>query len=295
MRRLLIPALLLLIAIPASAGRWGGGMSINIDDDDWRDVPDCGDIRVTMDDERIPMRSQEIPVSARGTLRVRTDRNGGVYVRGWEGSNYSVLACTAAGPSVNPADIRIANTADGLTATGPDEGRWVAYFIVRAPRGASLDLESNNGPISVAGFNGDLKARVQNGPISLKESSGKINARAQNGPITIAGGSGDITAEAQNGPVSVKLDGMSWNGNLDASTKNGPVSLKLPRGFRSGVVVEQLGRGPISCRAEECKQISMYDADDDDDGRVRKLQFGSGPQVVKLSTVNGPVSVKDRD
>ena len=93
----------------------------------------------------------------------------------------------------------------------------------------------------------------------------------------------------------MKLDGVSWNGRLDASTQNGPVSLKLPRGFRSGVLVEQSGHGPISCRAEDCKQISMYAEDENDDGRVRRLQFGSGPQVVRLSTVNGPVSVKNLD
>lgn len=294
MRPLLIPTLLLLVAVPTFAGRYGRNMSISIDDD-WRELTDCSDFRVSFDGDRVAMTSEDVAVSSRGTLTVRTDRNGGVYVRGWDGGGYSVKACKAVGPDVNPAAIRVTNSGEGLTATGPDEGQWVVYFLIRAPRGASLDLEASNGPISIAGVNGDIKARVSNGPISLKESSGRIDARAQNGPISIAGGSGHITAQAQNGPVSVKLDGNTWNGQLDASTKNGPVSLKLPRGFRTGVLVQQFGHGPISCRAEDCKQISMYSEDEDHDGRVRKLQFGSGPQVVRLSTVNGPVSVKDLD
>jgi len=294
MRRLLIPTLLLLVAVPVFAGRYGRGMSISMDDD-WRELTDCSDFRVSFDGDRVAMTSEDVPVSSRGTLTVRTDRNGGVYVRGWDGGGYSVKACKAVGPDINPAAIRVTSGGEGLTATGPDEGQWVVYFLVRAPRGSSLDLEANNGPISIAGFNGDVKARVTNGPISLKESSGKIDARAVNGPISLQGGSGDMNLQAQNGPISVKLDGDSWIGHLDASTKNGPVSLKIPRGFRSGVLVEQFGHGPISCRAEDCKKVSMYSEDEDDDGRVRRIELGSGPQVVKLSTVNGPVSVKDLD
>lgn len=293
MRRLLIPTLLLLVAASTFAhGQRHRGTSISIDDD-WRDVVDCGQIRVTFDGDRVPMTTEEIAVGNRGPLKVRTDHNGGIRVTGWDGSGYSVKACKAVGPGVNPSDIRITNR-DVLSVDGPDEGKWVVYFLVRAPRGASLDLEALNGPIGIAGVNGDVKARVTNGPISVKESSGKIDARAKNGPISLSGGSGDITLQAQNGPVSVKLEGTSYVGNLDASTQNGPVSLKIPRGFRSGVLVEQRGHGPVSCRAEDCKKISLY-SDDDDDDRVRRIELGSGPQNVRLSTVNGPVSVKDLD
>lgn len=293
MRRLLFSTLFLLLALPAFAHGRHGGMSISISDDDWRDIVDCDQIRVTFDGDRVPMTTEEIAVGNRGPLKVRTDHNGGIRVTGWDGSGYSVKACKAVSPGVNPAEIRI-NNRDGLSVDGPDEGRWVVYFLVRAPRGASLDIEALNGPIGIAGVNGDVKARVTNGPISVKESSGKIDARAKNGPISLAGGSGEITLEAQNGPVSVKLEGTSFVGNLDASTQNGPVSLKIPRGFRSGVLVEQRGHGPISCRAEDCKKVSLYSDDDDDDNdRVRKIELGSGPQTVRLSTVNGPVSVKN--
>lgn len=293
MRRLLISTLLLILAVPAFAhGGRHGGMNISISEDDWRDVVDCGQIRVTFDGDRVPMTTEEIAVGNRGALKVRTDHNGGIRVTGWDGSGYSVKACKAVGPGVNPAEIRI-NNRDVLSVDGPEEGKWVVYFLVRAPRGASLDLEALNGPIGIAGVNGDVKARVTNGPISVKESSGKIDARAQNGPISLTGGSGEITLQAQNGPVSVKLDGTSWIGSLDASTKNGPVSLKIPRGFRSGVLVEQLGHGPISCRAEDCRKISLYSEDENDEGRVRRIELGSGPRTVRLSTVNGPVSVKD--
>lgn len=294
MRRLLISTLLLLMALPAFAhGGRHRGMNISISEDDWRDVVDCGQINVRFDGERVAMTTEEIAVGNRGTLRIRSDRNGGIRVTGWDVSGYSVKACKAIGADVNAADVRVTRGSDEISATGPEDGRWVVYFLVRAPSGASLDLISTNGPVGIAGVNGDVKARVTNGPISVKESSGKIDARSTNGPISLQGGSGDVTLEAQNGPVSVKLDGTSWNGSLEASTKNGPVSLKIPRGFRSGVLVEQLGHGPISCRAEDCRKISLYSEDEDDEGRVRRIELGSGPRTVRLSTVNGPVSVKD--
>ena len=289
MRRLLIATFLFLLATTAFAHGRNRGMSISIDDD-WRDVTDCSDVRVTFDGDRVPMQTQEISVG-RGPLKISSDHHGGIYVNGWEGSGFSVKACKANDTDVNPSSIRITNTAEGLSVDGPDSGQWVVYFLVRAPRGATLDLSATNGPITLAGVDGTVKARVQNGPISLKETSGKIDARAQNGPISLTGGSGDVILQAQNGPVSVKLAGTSWNGELDASTKNGPISLKIPRGFRSGVVVEQRGHGPITCRAEDCKRVSLYD--DSDDDRTRRIELGSGTQNVRLSTVNGPVSVKD--
>jgi DUF4097 and DUF4098 domain-containing protein YvlB len=126
----------------------------------------------------------------------------------------------------------------------------------------------------------------------VKDSSGTITASTVNGPISIDGGSGNVKLTATNGPLSVKLHGSFWDGDLAASTQNGPVSLKLPRGYRSGVVVESLGHGPVSCRAERCAESRVRE---DDDDRLRRIELGSGPAAVHLSTVNGPVSVKDLD
>ena len=65
----------------------------------------------------------------------------------------------------------------------------------------------------------------------------------------------------------------------------------MPSSFRSAVVVESEGRGPVSCRAEACRQARRTWDDEDN----RRIEFGSGPAVVHLSTVNGPVSVREYD
>ena len=288
MRRFLILSLLaLIVAVPAFSKGRHDGVSININDND---ASDCSDLRISFDGERANVITEEIPVAGARSLRVVSGTHGGIRVAGWTGSNYSVQACKAFAPGVNPSDVRVTLSGNELSADGPDHGHYVVFFLVRAPRGANLDVESTNGPVSLESFDGTATARVTNGPLSLTNNSGRIDATSTNGPISIAGGSGDVKAKATNGPLSVKLEGSGWNGTLDASTKNGPVSLKLPRGYRSGVVLEARGAGPISCRADDCRLNSMYSDDDDE---PRRIQLGSGPQNIHLSTVNGPVSVRN--
>jgi len=139
--------------------------------------------------------------------------------------------------------------------------------------------------------NGTAAANAVNVPISVNEPSGTYNIETQNGPISLDGGSGTIKLNAENGPVSVRLRGSIWDGNIDARTQNGPVTLRIPSNFRSGVVVESEGHGPVSCRAEACRQARRTWDDEDS----RKIELGSGPTAVRMSTVNGPVSVRQSE
>ena len=67
---------------------------------------------------------------------------------------------------------------------------------------------------------------------------------------------------------------------------NGPVTLRVPSGYQSGVILESDGHGPFSCRARVCSE-GRKNWDED----RKSVEFGSGPTVVRVSTVNGPVSV----
>ena len=307
MRRTLLILGLALAATAAMAehgsgrGRWHdrNNMSISINDDFSNGVNDCSALRVKIDGENVPVVTEEVAIGAPRSLRVTAARNGGIRVMG--GSSYGVRLCKAVAPGMNNSAIRAVVRGNELTAEGPDESGWTAYFLVTTPRGAELELDAHNGPISIDDFSGRMNARAINGPISIKESDGTIDLGTENGPISISGGSGELKAKAQNGPLSVRLTGGSWSGNLDASTQNGPLSLRIPRGYRSGVVVEARGGGPVNCRAEGCWEAQARDArnsgrdddDDDDWNRDRRFELGSGPANVKLSTVNGPLSVKN--
>jgi hypothetical protein len=289
----LVPILLILSPAVFAKGRYGN-VSVSFDDGD--DATTCSDLNVRFDGERVPMRSQSVPFSG-NTLRIDNEKHGGIRVMGTRGSAWAVTACTAVGPEADAGLVRIERRGDEIVATGPDEDRYIVYFLVEAPRGSTVNLRSTNGPISLDEFEGTANARAVNGPISVKDSAGNISAATTNGPVSISGGSGTVKLTATNGPVSVDLDGSGWNGSLDATTTNGPVSLKLPRGYRSGILVESLGHGPISCRAQACPDTRLASDDDEDEWgnpkRPRRIELGGGPQVIHLATTNGPVSVKE--
>ena len=292
MRLFRLLPILLLLSPAAFAGGRHGNVSVSIDDGD--DATTCSDLNVRFDGERAPIQSQSIPFNG-NSLRIDNEKHGGIRVMGTRGSAWAITACTAVGPEANANAIRIGRRGDEIVTTGPDEDRYIVYFLVNAPRGSSVELRSTNGPISLDSFEGTANVHAVNGPVSVKDSSGNIDANTTNGPVSISGGAGTVKLTAQNGPVSVDLEGSGWNGSLDASTTNGPVSLKLPRGYRSGVLVEALGHGPISCRAQACPDTRIAGDDDDQWGtrRPRRIELGGGPQVVRLATTNGPISVRE--
>jgi hypothetical protein len=291
MNRLFVAFLATLLVVPAAFARDRHSTNVSISTDDWEEITRCDQLRVTFDDEPALRAEEQINGAGLTSLRVRADHNGGVRVFGSDGAGYAITACRAARTAAELSEVRASLRGNELTADGPDDRRAIVYFLVRAPRNAVLDLEATNGEIAVHGVNGSITATAHNGPISIKRSSGSINAEAQNGPITLSGGAGTVKLNAQNGPISVKLAGSTWSGTLDAHTENGPITLKLPRHYRSGIVVESDGRGPFSCRAEACRD-ALRTWDDDDN---RRVELGSGATVIRMSTHNGPVAVRESD
>lgn len=292
MRRISIFVSLFMLAFGAYAGEHsrhhhGCGLCVSMDDMQG-EINDCSQLRVTIDDEPAVRAEEIVSIGTPRSLVIRAPENGGIHVVGSQSEGYEVKACKAAASEGALNDIRVRVKGNEVTADGAG-GRWVVYFLVRAPRNATLDLSSHNGPIALQKFNGTVTANAVNGPISLRESSGTLNIETVNGPISLDGGSGSTKLNATNGPITVKLRGTVWDGSLDAHTENGPVALNMPATFRSGVVVESEGRSPVSCRAEACRQARRTWDDEDN----RKIEFGSGPTVVRLSTVNGPVSVRE--
>jgi hypothetical protein len=227
-----------------------------------------------------------------------------VSVIGDSTSGYSVDVCKAAALASDLDDIHVTLDNGEIHTTGPDNSHWTVLYRIHVPRNADVQVDAKNGPVSFRDVDGTIVARSANGPLSLSNVSGRIDATTTNGPISVTGGSGTMKVQASNGPLSVDLEGNSWQGGtLDASTKNGPLSVNIPRGYGSGVVVESSGRGPLSCRAEGCQQWraatrrARDNSDDDDDDygsdEPRRIELGSGRADVHLSTVNGPVTIRD--
>ncbi len=183
-------------------------------------------------------------------------------------------------------------TGGEVSVTPPDgSDDWVVHFIVQAPTGGTVSLEAANGPLSVRSFSGTADLVSRNGPISISRSAGHLTARAVNGPVSVADSSGAITTHTQNGPVSVSLAERWEGGTLEASTQNGPLTFAVPPGYQAGVEVRMGRNSPFRCNSGACRDTATRTWDDEG----RRVVMGSTPAVVKLSTINGPVTIGDRD
>ena len=271
--------------------------SVNISGGHRHPATDCSDLRIRFDNQDAVVRSEErtLTKSEAGVLQVHPHSNGGVQVVGWDKETYSVTACKAAAGSGDEAERTLSQIAmtiekGRVSTNGPgDDEEWTVYLLIRAPKSASIELETVNGPLSLYDVDGKLTARAKNGPISLKNFSGEAEITAVNGPINIDGGKGSVRIHTENGPISVELEGKTWSGaGLSADAKNGPVTLMVPSGYQSSFVVESTNYAPVSCKASICDNARKTWDDEH-----RRIEFGSAPAMIRLSTVNGPVSVRE--
>lgn len=279
-------------AAPAAENQRSHGRSTH-----WGDDPaaDCSDLDVRLNDERPTIRSEEriLTRAEAPVLRVREVQNGGIQVHGWEKDTYSVTACKAAvGSDAQQllAQIKLNVQAGEVSVSGPsaDHDEWTVFLLIRTPRSADIEVTAHNGPVSFYTVDGKISARATNGPISMKNCSGQANISAENGPISFSGTSGKLRLHTENGPITVSL-GSNWDGSeLVADAVNGPLTLRVPSGFRSSFLVESNGNSPVSCHASICS-----DARKTWDDEHRRIEYGSGSPVIRLSTENGPISVAD--
>jgi DUF4097 and DUF4098 domain-containing protein YvlB len=258
------------------------------------EAADCSRMRMSFGRDQVAYAVQRQMVAVSGeTLEVRPGGNGGVVIERGSGGSYSITACIGAGAETREeaqqaADaVRLVVEGNRVRVEGADRARHAGVqLIVEAPPGARIDAETSNGPISVDGFDGHLNVRASNGPINLENVAGVVRGVASNGPISISGSRGDVDVETQNGPITVALSGAEWDGELQARAKNGPLTVRMPEGFQSGVEISSSQNSPWNCRIAACGG-----SEPPRDGGTRTLRTGSLPVKVRISTVNGPVTV----
>jgi hypothetical protein len=257
-------------------------------------VESCSDLPTRFDHGDPVTDSEELTItkSQAPLLDVHAESNGGVYVQGWDQEAYGVTLCKAVEQGAEAravlSDLHLDFHRGELGISIPHSGkRWAAHLLIRAPHASVLNIQVHNGPMTLYHVDGNLTVRAENGPVSVTGSSGQLELEARNGPVTLEGNAGKQYVRLENGPLRLHLSGDSWNGSgLEASTRNGPVTLELPSGYRSGVTLESEGHSPFRCDATVCAE-GRKTWDDDH----KRVEFGAGPTLVRVSTVNGPVSV----
>ena len=291
-----VPPIPSIPALPSLSGwgganRGGGGWSSHGDGP----AGDCNALHIRLDGERPTIESEERSVSKSEArvLRVHPLKNGGAQVQGWDKDTYSITACKAAVGSDAQrllSQIKLSVKDGDISVAGPSsEGNdWTVFLLIRTPKAADVEVTTHNGPVSFYDVDGKLNARASNGPISVQGFSGEADISAENGPISFEGNAGKLRLHTQNGPINVSVGGSTWTGGgLVADAENGPLTLHVPSGFQSAFLVESSDHAPLSCHASICSEARRTWDDDH-----RRIEFGSGSPLIRLSTHNGPISVQ---
>lgn len=218
---------------------------------------------------------RETTLPAGGSLQVDATPNGGVSVHGWDRNEVLVQArLRAQAPGEAEAReiaSRVEVRAGGgrVSASGPEDlgsqRSWSVSYQVWVPRRTDLELQSQNGGLSVAGVRGELQLSTTNGGISLERVGGAVRGRTTNGGIR------------------VRLEGSRWEGEgLELSTTNGGVSLAMPESYSASLHLSTVNGGvsgniPVVRRRWTGGEVNAT--------------LGQGGPPIRITTTNGGLKV----
>ncbi len=249
---------------------------------------------------------------------------GSVTVNGWDRSEVRVTGSLGR----NVKELYFDRDDDEITIkvkVPKKSGRGIdSDLTINVPHGSSVDVGTVSADIEVEGVNGDQKLQSVSGDIDAEfsgedlyaesvsgdveiqgdDASGDTKVSSVSGDVVVSGVSGDISAEAVSGDVSVAggtfddvaLDSVNGeieftgelaeSGRLSAETVNGEIELRFAGTFSADVDVDTLNGRIRNCFGHEARKTSKY-------GPGWELSFteGSGSARVKVSTVNGGVSI----
>ncbi|WP_420454722.1 hypothetical protein [Rubrivirga sp.] len=205
--------------------------------------------------------------------------NGEVSVREWDRPDVLVRArvtAVSADAALARRQVRattVTTAAGRVRSSAPSEARSNASvsYQVFAPRSTRLTVAALNGPVSIEGMAGRIRAEVTNGPVAL------------------AAVGGDVEVDATNGPVSVALSGTTWRGaGLTVRAMNGPIQLTVPGGYGARLSA-RTHQGRIS--APDLRTGARERRRDQPGDRL-DATLGSGGPVLSLVAHNGPVQIR---
>jgi DUF4097 and DUF4098 domain-containing protein YvlB len=224
---------------------------------------------------------QTYPLSPNGRVSV-SNVNGSIIINAWDRNEVKLVAVKTADSKERLADVEIKIDAkpDYLSVeTNYDNwktrngDRWrngdklqVDYELT-VPRGAALnEIETVNGSVTVADFSNLTRISAVNGNVKATNLRGTANLSTVNGEVfadfdRLEAGS-KISLDTVNGTVNLSIPSDS-NATLRADSVNGAISNDFGLPVRKGKYV----------------------------GRDLYGRLGSGEIQVKLSSVNGPLTI----
>jgi hypothetical protein len=133
----------------------------------------------------------------------------------------------------------------------------LVHIDVRAPAKSDLDASSEDGPLVVEGFTGNLRLSTEDGDLSLADCSGVARLSAEDGDVVVRGFEGELdagiedgnlrltgkpgrlTADAEDGDIEVRLDeGALMTADWRLEAADGGIRVAVPEGFAAELDVD---------------------------------------------------------
>jgi hypothetical protein len=179
----------------------------------------------------------------------------------------------------NARGVQVSTVGIALT-----DGPVVNYTIdVKLPRGRGLEASNGNGPITIAGVEGDVTANSENGDVRCEAIMGRVAASVRNGNVLCRFVSGAIDVNAANGSVEIEHEGAVDESPVRVWTTNGPIrfyggnsAINLRAQTENGRIVGRTHAADAECR----KTLRTLD-----------LHSDNGDAEVELHALNGNIYV----
>lgn len=243
------------------------------------DADPCSSSRYDDDDNRQHCEVRESTLPA-GPLAVDAGDNGGITVEAWDRNEIRVRAVVRGTARTEErardiaAGVQVQTGGGRVSATGPDRDNrrewWSVSYRINVPRRSDLDLNANNGGITITGVSGNIKFDTTNGGVRLTDLAGHVNGSTRNGGLT------------------VNLGGSRWDGDgIDVETSNGGVTVAVPEGYNAQLETRTVNGGfrsdiPLTIQGELSSRRGI------------SAQLGSGGPTVRVRTTNGGLKIGRR-
>jgi RNA polymerase sigma factor (sigma-70 family) len=212
----------------------------------------------------------------------------------------------AAKEDLKNVDVQMTQEQDTIRITAKSEGLHLttnraAPVELQVPPGATLDLHTSNGKVTITGPTGDAKVRTSNGKIEVRGGKGKINLKTSNGSITADGAAGELDLRTSNGRIEVKTSkasvtahtsngGIHFTGALvdgehEFHTSNGSISLTLPSNASFRIDAH-------TSHGKATSQFHLKDGEGAKKSHVKGTTSDNPATTIRLHTTNGNIEIK---
>jgi len=102
----------------------------------------------------------------------------------------------------------------------------LVHIDILAPAKSDLDVSTEDGRLTVSGFEGDLRLSTEDGDLSVSACSGVARVSAEDGDVNVRDFQGDVDAGIEDGDLRVE----GKLGRLSADAEDGDVDVRLAEG-----------------------------------------------------------------